>query len=35
MINTNQKSINEVTADYKIPKTTLYKWINKYSHEKK
>ena len=30
-IQTNEMSKNEVIERYKIPKTTLYKWISKYS----
>ncbi len=29
-INTGKKTKSEVIIDYRIPKTTLYKWINKY-----
>jgi len=29
-IETRQKSITEVIKEYKIPKTTLYKWLSKY-----
>jgi len=31
LINTNQKSANQVINDYKIPKTTLYRWLSKYN----
>ena len=30
-IRTNEMSKNEVIERYRIPKTTLYKWISKYS----
>lgn len=30
LINTGEKTKQEVITDYKIPKTTLYKWISKY-----
>ena len=30
-IQTNEMSTNEVIERYRIPKTTLYKWISKYS----
>jgi hypothetical protein len=30
-INTGEKTPQQVMEDYKIPKTTLYKWIIKYS----
>ena len=30
MINSGEKSKTEVINDYRIPKTTLYKWIEKY-----
>lgn len=26
----NEKSVSEIISDYKIPKTTLYRWIKKY-----
>ena len=29
-INTNKMTKNQVIERYKIPKTTLYKWLNKY-----
>ena len=29
-IETKQKTIKQVIEEYKIPKTTLYKWISKY-----
>lgn len=31
MINTGQKTKLQIIEDYKIPKTTLYQWINKYN----
>lgn len=31
-INTGEMSKNQVMEQYKIPKTTLYKWISKYNH---
>ncbi|MET3539165.1 hypothetical protein ABID34_004266 [Chryseobacterium limigenitum] len=31
LINTGAKTKLEVIHDYKIPKTTLYKWLDKYS----
>ncbi|MCT2409332.1 transposase [Chryseobacterium antibioticum] len=30
LINIGEKTKQEVITDYKIPKTTLYKWISKY-----
>lgn len=33
-ITTGEMTKNEVMERYNIPKTTLYKWINKYSNEK-
>ncbi|MEI3813843.1 hypothetical protein [Chryseobacterium sp. CCNWLW53] len=30
LISTEQKTIRQVIDEYKIPKTTLYKWISKY-----
>lgn len=30
MIETNEKTKSQIIEDYKIPKTTLYKWIKKY-----
>ncbi|MGG5208246.1 transposase [Chryseobacterium sp. MIQD13] len=30
MINTEEKTKYQIIEDYKIPKTTLYKWIEKY-----
>ncbi|MEC3874990.1 transposase [Chryseobacterium salviniae] len=35
LINTNEKTINEILNEYKIPKTTLYKWISKYNQHQK
>ncbi len=31
LIQTNQKTKKQIIEEYKIPKTTLYKWVNKYS----
>lgn len=33
LIESGGKSKKQVIEDYKIPKTTLYKWINKYGQE--
>ncbi|RQO42554.1 transposase [Chryseobacterium sp. KBW03] len=33
LVNTGVKTKQQVINEYKIPKTTLYKWINKYNHE--
>lgn len=33
LIHTEQKTRAQIIADYRIPKTTLYKWISKYSNE--
>lgn len=33
LIDTNQKTKNQIIEDYRIPKTTLYKWISKYNKE--
>lgn len=30
LIETKQKTKNEIIEEYRIPKTTLYKWINKH-----
>jgi transposase-like protein len=30
LVTTKQKTINEITLEYGIPKTTLHKWIVKY-----
>ena len=30
IIKNNEKTVNEVIAEYRIPKTTLYKWLSKY-----
>lgn len=30
LINTKEKTKNQIINEYKIPKTTLYKWISKY-----
>jgi hypothetical protein len=30
LIETDKKTKNQIIDDYKIPKTTLYKWISKY-----
>lgn len=30
MITSGEKSISQIITEYKIPKTTLYNWINKY-----
>ncbi|GAA4154163.1 hypothetical protein GCM10022217_10850 [Chryseobacterium ginsenosidimutans] len=34
LISTEQKTIRQVIDEYKIPKTTLYKWISKYKIDK-
>ena len=34
-ISTGEMTKNEVIMKYKIPKTTLYKWISKYKNESK
>ncbi|KFF13939.1 transposase [Chryseobacterium soli] len=34
LINTGQKTKYQVIEEYRIPKTTLYKWISKYNDEK-
>ncbi len=33
MIKTEEKTKNEIIKEYRIPKTTLYKWISKYKTE--
>lgn len=33
MINTGKKTRQEVIKEYRIPKTTLYKWLQKYNNE--
>lgn len=33
MIESGKKTKSEVINDYRIPKTTLYKWITKYSNQ--
>jgi len=33
LINTGQKTKNQVIEEYRIPKTTLYKWISKYNDD--
>lgn len=33
LVHTGQKTRAQIIADYGIPKTTLYKWISKYSNE--
>lgn len=30
LISTKEKTIHQITDEFKIPKTTIYKWINKY-----
>jgi len=30
MITSGEKTISQIISEYRIPKTTLYKWINKY-----
>ncbi|HBV16398.1 transposase [Chryseobacterium carnipullorum] len=35
LINTKQKTRRQIITEYRIPKTTLYKWIAKYSSENK
>ncbi|WP_223560214.1 transposase [Chryseobacterium lathyri] len=32
-INTGEKTAQQIIESYRIPKTTLYKWINKYNEE--
>lgn len=32
-LKTGEKTKQQIIDDYKIPKTTLYKWINKYNQE--
>ncbi|MPS74506.1 MAG: transposase [Chryseobacterium sp.] len=34
MIENGEKTKNQVLEEYKIPKTTLYKWISKYNSKK-
>ena len=34
LINTGQKTKYQVIEEYRIPKTTLYKWISKYNDNK-
>lgn len=34
LINTGEKTRAQIVEEYRIPKTTLYKWINKYNIEK-
>jgi DNA invertase Pin-like site-specific DNA recombinase len=34
LINTGEKTSVQITEEYRIPKTTLYKWLNKYNIEK-
>lgn len=34
LIDTGEKTRQEVMEDYKIPKTTLYKWLTKYKQQK-
>ncbi|MDR2275796.1 MAG: hypothetical protein LBF27_33115 [Sphingobacterium sp.] len=33
LIRTGEKTMQEIITDYRIPKTTLYKWIDKYAIE--
>ncbi|MBB4806564.1 hypothetical protein HNP38_001860 [Chryseobacterium defluvii] len=33
MLNTGEKTKQQVISEYKIPKTTLYKWISKYDQK--
>jgi transcriptional regulator with PAS, ATPase and Fis domain len=35
LISTEQKTTRQVIDEYKIPKTTLYKWISKYKIDKR
>ncbi|MBB4805879.1 hypothetical protein HNP38_001151 [Chryseobacterium defluvii] len=35
LISSGEKTKNQVVEEYRIPKTTLYKWISKYSNENK
>jgi transcriptional regulator with PAS, ATPase and Fis domain len=32
LINTGQKTRLQIIEEYRIPKTTLYKWLKKYNH---
>ena len=32
-LKSGEKTKKQIIDEYKIPKTTLYKWINKYDHE--
>ncbi len=32
-INNKEKTTTQIIEEYKIPKTTLYKWLNKYKNE--
>jgi len=34
MIENGEKTKNQILEEYKIPKTTLYKWISKYNSKK-
>ncbi|MGG5210982.1 transposase [Chryseobacterium sp. MIQD13] len=34
-ISTGEKSIQQVIENYRIPRTTLHKWINKYNQQNK
>lgn len=34
-IDKREKTIKEIMVDYRIPKTTLYKWIKKYGEDNK
>lgn len=34
LIKTGNKTIKEVNEEYRIPKTTLHKWVNKYKDRK-
>ena len=34
LINTNEKTKKQIIEEYRIPKTTLCKWISKYNNKK-
>ncbi|UOU99892.1 hypothetical protein MUU74_08045 [Chryseobacterium daecheongense] len=34
LVTTGEKTKKQIVEEYSIPKTTLYKWIDKYSHHK-
>nr|WP_276966574.1 transposase [Chryseobacterium sp.] len=35
LLNEKKKTRTQIIGEYRIPKTTLYKWIEKYNHSKK